>query len=422
MTDNTCSICLEPLISAEHGKSIGTAVPCGHCFHTKCFHRWKASRRTRIRVPCPNCNKTTDDFIKLFISCDIEDLQCLPIEEPQPKPRKSPAVVICPSPPRLASPSRITQGDPPSTPRPLVTARRISSDDTMNRAATAPSGRTPRRAAAELLGRNPGSTRSSSRLSPFRARVRDNNSQAPVISSRRHSTRSLGRMLQLSKMVKDLKVAQQSIVKQVHDHRNIIFTLGTCRQDQQTKRICKLRASQSKLTNDMEDHCAAMEDIPLDSLRRRDSRRIEEMQSELEVKKTTHREQSELVNTLYTTRLTQERARVARLREEQRKLNDTLRDYGAAIKALHHNRNTNTGGIRLRGRKQRHLTDRVGALGDAIQSINLNMLERDHVKKMKHAEDGLIALVQRVGDHGASIQSMCSVHHFLGTLLPDHEC
>jgi hypothetical protein len=68
------------------------------------------------------------------------------------------------------------------------------------------------------------------------------------------------------------------------------------------------------------------------------------------------------------------------------------------------------------------LIDRVSALGDSIQSINLGMLEADHVKKMKNAEDDLIALVERVGDHGASSQSMCSVHHFLGTLLPDLEC
>jgi hypothetical protein len=30
MSDNTCSICLEPLLNAS---AIGTATPCGHCFH-----------------------------------------------------------------------------------------------------------------------------------------------------------------------------------------------------------------------------------------------------------------------------------------------------------------------------------------------------------------------------------------------------
>lgn len=33
MSDNTCSICLEPLLS-KSGDNIGSAVPCGHCFHT----------------------------------------------------------------------------------------------------------------------------------------------------------------------------------------------------------------------------------------------------------------------------------------------------------------------------------------------------------------------------------------------------
>ncbi|KAL3941404.1 MAG: hypothetical protein SGBAC_004233 [Bacillariaceae sp.] len=229
-------------------------------------------------------------------------------------------------------------------------------------------------------------------------------------------------MFQLSKIVKDLKVAQQSIVKQVHDHRCIVFTLGTCRQDQQTKRICKLRSSQTRLTNVMEEHSANLEDLPLDSLRRRDRNRVEELIAELETKRVAHREQVELVNTLYTTRLAQERTRVARLRDEQRQLNDTLRDYGAAIKGLNQNHNhnhTNSAGIRLRGRKQRQLTSHTSDLGDAIQSINLGTLERDHVKKVKYAEDELISLVKRVGDHGASIQSLCSMHHFLGVY---HEC
>ena len=33
MSDNTCTICLEPLLPIHEGNDIGATVPCGHCFH-----------------------------------------------------------------------------------------------------------------------------------------------------------------------------------------------------------------------------------------------------------------------------------------------------------------------------------------------------------------------------------------------------
>lgn len=66
MSDNTCSICIEPLLSSKEGGDVGTVVPCGHCFHANCFGCWKASQGNRTK--CPNCNKPAKNFLKIFIS------------------------------------------------------------------------------------------------------------------------------------------------------------------------------------------------------------------------------------------------------------------------------------------------------------------------------------------------------------------
>jgi Zinc finger, C3HC4 type (RING finger) len=74
-----CPICLEPLLlqkasAAEVANAplrIGAAVPCGHCFHTKC---WKqsfdsAARQGRSNVNnCPTCNVKTKLFMRLYLN------------------------------------------------------------------------------------------------------------------------------------------------------------------------------------------------------------------------------------------------------------------------------------------------------------------------------------------------------------------
>ena len=86
MSDNTCSICIEPLLSSKEGDDVGTVVPCGHCFHTNCFGCWKASQGNRTK--CPNCNKPAKNFLKIFISLgedanigDDDDLSLSSVEQ-----------------------------------------------------------------------------------------------------------------------------------------------------------------------------------------------------------------------------------------------------------------------------------------------------------------------------------------------------
>ncbi len=78
MSDNTCSICLEPLLGASSSTSasasedfVGAVVPCGHCFHSNCFALWRANKGKNCK--CPNCNKPAKQCLRLFISLP-EDL------------------------------------------------------------------------------------------------------------------------------------------------------------------------------------------------------------------------------------------------------------------------------------------------------------------------------------------------------------
>jgi len=48
LTDNNCSICLEPMIN-----NVATALPCGHRFHKDCIVNWLV----RSQGKCPNCKQ-----------------------------------------------------------------------------------------------------------------------------------------------------------------------------------------------------------------------------------------------------------------------------------------------------------------------------------------------------------------------------
>jgi hypothetical protein len=48
LTDNNCSICLEPLT-----ENVATALPCGHRFHKDCIVNWLV----RSQGKCPNCKQ-----------------------------------------------------------------------------------------------------------------------------------------------------------------------------------------------------------------------------------------------------------------------------------------------------------------------------------------------------------------------------
>jgi len=65
---NTCVICLDPLPTLP----MGACVPCGHCFHEKCFEKWALSSRSD-GVKCPTCNIVGYNFVKLYLDLGLDD-------------------------------------------------------------------------------------------------------------------------------------------------------------------------------------------------------------------------------------------------------------------------------------------------------------------------------------------------------------
>jgi hypothetical protein len=64
--DNICPICLEDLMT--EGVEICATVPCGNCFHHKCFLMWK-----HYMNKCPVCMGPASDCIRLYIACGPND-------------------------------------------------------------------------------------------------------------------------------------------------------------------------------------------------------------------------------------------------------------------------------------------------------------------------------------------------------------
>lgn len=78
---DVCSICLGELHS-----DVGVVVPCGHCFHIKCFEEYLKHQRIDkssndavtndigATLPsCPMCKQDTKMFQKIFLCVKIED-------------------------------------------------------------------------------------------------------------------------------------------------------------------------------------------------------------------------------------------------------------------------------------------------------------------------------------------------------------
>jgi hypothetical protein len=63
LTDNTCSICLEPLT-----QNVATALPCGHRFHKDCIVNWLA----RSQGKCPNCKQRITNIPYISIEEELE--------------------------------------------------------------------------------------------------------------------------------------------------------------------------------------------------------------------------------------------------------------------------------------------------------------------------------------------------------------
>mmetsp|Transcript_12688 Transcript_12688/g.19232 ORF Transcript_12688/g.19232 Transcript_12688/m.19232 type:complete len:353 (-) Transcript_12688:191-1249(-) len=68
VTDD-CPICMEKLVSVFN-EEIGATVPCGHCFHWKCYQECKSSWRSDR---CPTCRKPITSFIRLYMTSNLND-------------------------------------------------------------------------------------------------------------------------------------------------------------------------------------------------------------------------------------------------------------------------------------------------------------------------------------------------------------
>ena len=63
LTNNDCSICLEPLT-----ENVATALPCGHRFHKDCIVNWLA----RSQGKCPNCKQRITNIPYISIEEELE--------------------------------------------------------------------------------------------------------------------------------------------------------------------------------------------------------------------------------------------------------------------------------------------------------------------------------------------------------------
>jgi hypothetical protein len=63
LTDNNCSICLEPMIN-----NVATALPCGHRFHKACIVNWLV----RSQGKCPNCKQHITNIPYISIERQIQ--------------------------------------------------------------------------------------------------------------------------------------------------------------------------------------------------------------------------------------------------------------------------------------------------------------------------------------------------------------
>lgn len=70
LTNNDCSICLEPLT-----QNVATALPCGHRFHKDCIVNWLV----RSQGKCPNCKQRITNIP--YISIVEPELE----QEPEPE-------------------------------------------------------------------------------------------------------------------------------------------------------------------------------------------------------------------------------------------------------------------------------------------------------------------------------------------------
>jgi hypothetical protein len=83
-----CAFCIRGLLCETKDGSIlplGSAHPCGHCFHTECFGAWQ-QQRPQPQV-CPICRTRITSFERIFLNSQEtdQDLTAVSVEQPQPQ-------------------------------------------------------------------------------------------------------------------------------------------------------------------------------------------------------------------------------------------------------------------------------------------------------------------------------------------------
>eukprot|EP00980_Cylindrotheca_fusiformis_P003858 scaffold858_cov123-Cylindrotheca_fusiformis.AAC.34 len=379
-----------------------------------CFTKWKRSRqRHRVKCPCPNCNKGTDNFMKLFISCD-EDSKS---NSSMPRPTASPTTT--PSNRRRHSNACDPAEAASSSSRPRLPVRssnrRSSSPGSVGLRADRPirgptSTSDPPRSSSTI--RAP--VRSSSSVSPTTIQPASNVRQLAAARSPSTTPRlSLGRRLSQSKHVKELRVVHEAISQLLLDSGSALLSIHSLEHYQQVKSLQKLKSSHEGLALKIEDHKMLLESLSTDCLGRNDRDSVRGMKQGLAWLSSSEREQWEMIHCLFLEKVSEENARVCRMKEEQKRLKETLLDYGGVLKSLP--RRGNSGGGGQGGRRRRKLlrehedlSMKVHGLSSQIRTVSIASLDRNRMKMTFRLERELRTLWEGISVHGTAIQSVCS--------------
>ena len=89
LTNNDCSICLEPLT-----ENVATALPCGHRFHKDCIVNWLS----RSQGKCPNCKQRITNIPYVPEGRANRTFGNVPLSQQQPQPQPpAPLAILDPT-------------------------------------------------------------------------------------------------------------------------------------------------------------------------------------------------------------------------------------------------------------------------------------------------------------------------------------
>lgn len=210
-----------------------------------------------------------------------------------------------------------------------------------------------------------------------------------------------------TKAIKELRLSQLNLAKILHDRREATSSINALQEDQKTKRIRKLKASQQDVSSQICEHQAAMQSFETGNRRIKDMEAAGDLKEGLKTLLAIHREQREIVHNLYTEKISQVQNKASKLKEAERELKDTLLNLGAALKSLQTGRQRSKAQKKL-FRDHQVLCTTVHGIGVSINVLGIDSLEKEKMKKMNQVDRDIQCLSKRVHYHGECIQSLCS--------------